>query len=184
MVSTGWRSAERNAGILPRMIVAVAASLVGLLTVLLTLYREESDLPAPAPAAPEWDLLPTPSDINRVAFPMSFPGYQAVAVDATLDNLAAAYGDLLAVVTPEQLVRARGAAARRLGRVEEAGPQPRGTWRESERVSALTTDPPSGTDEALRLEATLAAVPTEAPDHGTTSRATMNRGTTKSRLRK
>ena len=96
------------------MPVAVVASLLGLVVVLVAYYRDTS-LAEVAPAEPDWDLLPAPSDAARSDFPLAFPGYDPATVELHLDRLAGAYADLLAVAPPEVVERARRRAALRLG---------------------------------------------------------------------
>jgi DivIVA domain-containing protein len=139
------------------MAVAIAACLIGLATVLAALYRDSEVLEVPGTPQHDWDGLPVPADISRAPFPLAFRGYDAVAVEAHLDAVATAYGELLAVVTPEQLDRARRNAARRAGR-------PLAVADERSTTGSLpgvphADQPPSDLPERLRLEATLAAIP-------------------------
>jgi DivIVA domain-containing protein len=153
------------------MVVAIAASLVGLATVLFALYRDREVLEGSETPAQDWDGLPVPADISRQSFPLAFRGYDTVAVEAHLDAVAIAYGELLAVVTPEQRDRARRNAARRAGRPLPApgagsptGWMP-GVAKDDQPQSALPERlperPASATGDALRLEAALAAIPDE-----------------------
>ena len=91
---------------MPAMTVAVVASLVGLVTVLVALARDRP-LEAVEPAGPDWTSLPAPDEVTRVAFPLAFPGYDPAHVEAHLDAIRRAYEDVLEVVPTEVLERAR-----------------------------------------------------------------------------
>lgn len=139
------------------MLVAALVSILGLAGVLYAVYRERP-LPAPGPTRPDWALSPTPADIVRSEFPLTFPGYDPASVEMHLEAVAHAYADLLAVAPPEIVDRARQRTAARLG----APPPPPVS-------TALAQDSPPAADsddvEALRAEAALAALsdPGEVP---------------------
>jgi hypothetical protein len=98
------------------MPVVIAASLVGLAVVLVALWRDEPIAPRGASArGPDWRGLPEPSDLVRVGFPLSFPGYDPATVDLTLDALVRAYEDLWVVAPEDVRDRARRRAAARDG---------------------------------------------------------------------
>ncbi|MDP9405526.1 MAG: hypothetical protein M3O86_02840, partial [Actinomycetota bacterium] len=107
------------------MPVAIVASVVGLVAVLIAYYRDSGELEA-GPPPPDWALLPSPGDLARVDFPLTFPGYDLATVDLYFETLARAYGDLLAVAPPEVVARARVRTALRLGLDPDAvdGPSP------------------------------------------------------------
>ncbi|MDP8969828.1 MAG: DivIVA domain-containing protein [Actinomycetota bacterium] len=137
------------------MPVAVTVCLIGLVVVLVTLHRDEP-LEVPGPQEPDWDLLPTPSDVARVEFPLSFPGYDPATVEVYLDTLARAYGDLMAVAPPEVVARARRRAALRRGAgeglLDDVGAAADRTVDEGSPASVAS---PADDAEALRLEAAL-----------------------------
>ncbi len=137
------------------MPVAIVASVIGLVAVLLAYYRDSGELQA-GPQPPDWTVLPTPGDLARVDFPLAFPGYDLATVDLYFETLARAYGDLLAVAPPEVVARARTRAALRLGLEPDAagGLAPRRPVEGSgTRAAPLPPDA-----EALRTEAALADV--------------------------
>lgn len=139
------------------MLLAALACALGLATVLFAVYRDEPLAP-PVPAAPEWDVLPTPSDVGHGRFPLKFPGYDPTTVEVHLDALRRAYADLYAEAGPETLERARERAALRAGLEPEAP------------VRTVTVNdepwevPADGEGDALRLEAALSSVEPEPPD--------------------
>ncbi len=115
------------------MALAVVTSLVGLLAVVITYHREARE-PVHASATPSSGPLPSPAEVARVDFPLSFPGYEPAAVEEHLEILAAAYADLYAVAPPEVVARARRRAELRRGGDGAAGavaagsaPERRGT---------------------------------------------------------
>lgn len=93
------------------MLLAVVACGVGLAAVLVVLYRDEP-LPVRRTAA-DWGPLPTPAEVAGTTFPLSFRGYEPGTVDAHLERLRQAYGDVLAVAPPEVIQRARERAVLR-----------------------------------------------------------------------
>ena len=97
------------------MTVAVVASLVGLLAVVVALAKDRP-LDALPPAGPAWDTLPSPDDVTRVTFPLAVPGYDPVHVEAHLDAVRRAYEDVLDVLPADVLERARFRSAMRAGR--------------------------------------------------------------------
>ena len=142
------------------MPVAIAASLIGLVVVLVAYYRD-------APVAERsldlshWDLLPDPAEVARTEFPLAFPGYEPATVEFHFDLLTRAYADLLAVAPPEIVARARSRAAMRLGIELPEGDDtplpvshaPPAAVQERTALAPLT---PEGADiEALRAEAAL-----------------------------
>ena len=143
------------------MPVAIAASLIGLVVVLVAYYRD-------APVAERsldpghWDLLPDPAEVARTEFPLAFPGYEPATVEFHFDLLTRAYADLLAVAPPDVIARARSRAALRRG-VElpedeeaESTPTPHAAPASSQQRTALAPLTPEGADiEALRAEAAL-----------------------------
>lgn len=96
------------------MLVAILACAVGLIAVLVVIYRED-DRVIVGPVAPDWGLLPEPVDVTRVEFPLTSFGYDPAAVEIHLDALAQAYADLHAVAPPEVRQRALQRAAMRRG---------------------------------------------------------------------
>jgi hypothetical protein len=97
------------------MLFVIIVSVLGLLTVVVALHAQREPLPEPGPAPPDWDGVPTPSDLARVTFPLRVPGYDPATVDATFHQLAQAYGDLLAESDPATVARARRRTLRRMG---------------------------------------------------------------------
>lgn len=137
--------------------VAIAASVVGLLVVLVAYYRDEP-LEQRRLHHPQWDLLPDPADLARTEFPLAFPGYDPATVEVHFDTLARAYADLLAVAPPEVVARARRRAAVREG-LDPA--DPRGHARDDlsppvPEAAAVATPAEAPDAEALRAEAALA----------------------------
>ena len=96
------------------MPVAIIASLVGLVVVLIAFYRD-APLEERRLQAPSWDLLPDPAEVARTEFPLAFPGYDPATVEFHFDLLTRAYADLLAVATPDVVSKARHRAAMRRG---------------------------------------------------------------------
>lgn len=151
------------------MVVAVLVSVLGLVTVVVALFRDAPLGMPPAPQA-DWDLLPTPSDVSRVEFPVSFPGYDPATVETTFEALRAVYADLLAAATPEVLARARQRSALRQGLpVPAAAAEP-----VIGHGGVLPGPPPpqvppadflhADEREALRAVAALAPIESRAPD--------------------
>jgi hypothetical protein len=97
------------------MLLVIVVCVLGLLTVVLALLGQRDPLDAPGPVPPDWDIVPTPSDLARVTYPLRVPGYDPATVDATFDLLAQAYTDLVAVADAATLRRARRRTALRLG---------------------------------------------------------------------
>ena len=142
------------------MPVAIAASLIGLIVVLVAYYRDPPVLERSLDPG-HWDLLPDPSEVARTEFPLAFPGYEPATVEFHFDLLTRAYADLLAVAPPDVIARARSRAALRRGielpddetpppvSYTAGAPTPPGT--------SLVPLTPEGADiEALRAEAALA----------------------------
>lgn len=97
------------------MTLAVLAAVVGLVTVLVALYRDRSVVPDAPPLVLDWDPLPSVADVHRLELPLAVPGYEPAAVDTAVDTLARAYADLLAEAPPDVRARAYRRAAVRLG---------------------------------------------------------------------
>ncbi len=139
------------------MLFAAAICALGLAAVLIALYRDEP-LPVTKPALPEWDLLPTPSEVARGEFGLAFPGYDPASVEIHFDLLRRAYDDLYAAATPEVLERAQRRAHLRAGQ-DFAEPEDRydpGYGHEPE------WEEPADDDD-VRLEAVLASVDPPEP---------------------
>jgi DivIVA domain-containing protein len=148
------------------MLVGALAAVVGLAAVLFALYRD-GEIETREVTKPDWDLLPTPADVARVEFPLSFPGYDPASVELHLDLLRRAYADLLAVCPPEVVNRARQRAADRAGvDIEDSEPPPTALTEdpdaEPQPVDAFAESPgagaPGADQEALRLEAAMSHV--------------------------
>lgn len=161
------------------MPVAIAASVLGLIVVLVAFYRDEP-LEERTREPTHWDLLPDPNDIARTEFPLSFPGYEPATVEFHFDLLARAYADLLAVAPPEVIARARHRAAVRRGvQLPDAEAAPASTaagatvpaTRQAATpprpaASSLAAAGDEGPDvEALRAEAALADLETHSGEH-------------------
>lgn len=147
------------------MPVAIAASVLGLITVLVAFYRDEP-LQERRLAEPDWGLLPDPGDLARVEFPLAFPGYDPATVEFHFELVTRAYGDLLAASTPEVIGRARHRAALRRG-LEPDAPAPTVAAETPDATSLTPLVVESGDVEALRAEAALAqfdATPPPAPE--------------------
>lgn len=147
------------------MYVAIVASLVGLVVVLVAYYRDPPLRPHRLQPQ-DWDVLPMPADIARIEFPMAFPGYDPATVEHHFDLLTRAYSDLLAAAPPEVIARARQKAALRqnidLGPVSvpvaEVPPADE---------TSLTPLVREGPDlEALRAEAALSDLDDQRPTPG------------------
>lgn len=142
------------------MPVAIAASMFGLVVVLVAFYRDAPVMERSLD--PEhWDLLPDPSEVARTEFPLAFPGYEPATVEFHFDLLTRAYADLLAVAPPEVIARARARAALRRGidLPDEEFALPPATAAAPPPAQRTTLAPltPEGADvEALRAEAALA----------------------------
>ena len=152
------------------MPVAIAATLLGLVVVLIAFYRDapmvERRLEAPA-----WDLLPDPTEVARTEFPLAFPGYDPATVEFHFDLLTRAYADLLAVAPPEVQAKARHRAAMRRGlQVPDETASGAATPLAPATGTSLTPLTVEGEDiEALRAEAALADLDARgqaAPDRG------------------
>ena len=145
------------------MPVAIAASVLGLLVVLVAYYRD-APIEERTREPKHWDLLPDPNDIARTEFPLAFPGYEPATVEFHFDLLTRAYADLLAVSPPEVIARARHRAALRRGidlpldELPTASPaQPLASTPRTPPSSSIASAPGEGADvEALRAEAALA----------------------------
>jgi hypothetical protein len=138
------------------MPVAIVASLLGLVVVLVAYYRDPP-LEERRVRVPDWDVLPDPGDLARIEFPIAVPGYDPATVEFHFDLLARAYADLLAAATPEVVARARHRAAVRQGLDPEQLPPPVTRAADQPADSALAPVADEGVDaEALRAEAALA----------------------------
>lgn len=138
------------------MAVAIAASLLGLVAVLVAYYRDPP-LAERTVAAPDWDLLPSPGDLARIEFPIAVPGYDPATVEFHFDLLTRAYSDLLAVASPEVIARARHRAAVRMGLdPDEVPPPPSRAPDTMPAPTALAAHDEGPDAEALRAEAALA----------------------------
>ena len=136
------------------MPVAIVASLLGLVAVLVAYYRDPP-LAERTVAPPDWDVLPSPGDLARVEFPVAVPGYDPATVELHFELLTRAYADLLAVAPPEVIARARHRAAVRLG-LDPDRPAPT-VVPDTPRRTSLTPLASEGPDvEALRTAAALA----------------------------
>jgi hypothetical protein len=146
------------------MPVAIVASLLGLVAVLVAYYRDPP-MAERRVQAPDWDVLPDPGDLARVEFPIAVPGYDPATVEFHFDLVTRAYGDLLAVAPPEVIARARHRAAVRLGLDPDAIPPPtvRAVDHPPTATALSTAVADEGADaEALRAEAALADLDTHA----------------------
>jgi hypothetical protein len=143
------------------MPVAIAASLIGLVVVLVAYYRDAPVVERSLDPA-GWDLLPDPGDVARTEFPLSFPGYEPATVEFHFDLLTRAYADLLAVAPPDVIARARARAAMRRGIdiPDEEQPPPPASYTAAapapQRSTLAPLTPESADVEALRAEAALA----------------------------
>lgn len=122
--------------------VIVFAGLVATLVALFTGGHSE----VRGPREPDW-LVPSPVDVRRARFPISWRGYDPAHVDVYLDALAAAYEELYFAAGPSAAARARERLALRLGRVTGQTPEPAEAAPEPESRSGAdasgATDPPS-----------------------------------------
>ena len=153
------------------MPVAITASLVGLIVVLIAYYRD-TPLEERRLQAPDWDLLPDPAEVARTEFPLAFPGYDPATVEFHFDLLTRAYADVLAVATPEVLSKARHRAAVRRGidmpTPPSDPPAAAGAARRPAPVSNRSSITPLAPDtdaDALRAEAALAELEARGPSH-------------------
>lgn len=138
------------------MPVAIVASLLGLVAVLVAYYRDPP-LAERTVAPPDWDVLPSPADLARIEFPVAVPGYDPATVEFHFDLVTRAYADLLAVASPEVIARARHRAAVRLGLDPDLiPPPPTRTPEAAPGESALVAQGEGADAEALRAEAALA----------------------------
>lgn len=145
------------------MPVAIAATIAGLIVVLIAYYRD-APVEASTLRQPDWDLLPDPSDVARTEFPLAIPGYEPATVEFHFDMLTRAYADLLASATPEVIARARHRASVRRGIELPASDDPAPVRAEARSAqpahaprSTLAPLSSEGADaEALRAEAAMA----------------------------
>lgn len=145
------------------MAVAIVASLLGLLAVLLAYYRDPP-LAQRGIRTPDWDVLPDPAEVARLEFPIAIPGYDPATVELHFDLLNRAYADLLAAAPPEIIARARHRAAVRRGIDPDAIPVRSPARPPSD--TALTPIVAEHADaEALRAEAALADLDAQVGTH-------------------
>ena len=155
------------------MPVAIAATIAGLIVVLVAYYRD-APVEASTLRQPDWDLLPDPSDVARTEFPLAIPGYEPATVEFHFDILTRAYADLLASATPEVIARARHRAAVRRGIELPATDDPAPDRAEARSArpahaprSTLAPLSSEGADaEALRAEAAMAELDMHQTDPG------------------
>lgn len=100
--------------------IATVIVLAGLAATLVALFTGGSSQ-ARGPREPDW-LVPSPVDVRRARFPISWRGYDPAHVDVYLDALAAAYEELYFAAGPTAAARARERLALRLGRVTDQAP--------------------------------------------------------------
>src|SRR5688500_2596780 len=145
------------------MPLAIAASLIGLVVVLVAFYRD-APVEERGVQQPEWDLLPDPAEVARVEFPLAVPGYEPAAVELHFDLLTRAYADLLAAATPEVIARARHRAAVRRGIDPDTLPVTPAVEPPPADDTALAPLTPEAEDvEALRAEAALSDLDAQPP---------------------
>lgn len=140
------------------MTVAVLAAVLGLATVLVALYRDSTVLSAAQVPRPDWDPLPSLTDIVRTEYPLAVPGYEPAVVDTAIDTLAHAYADLLAEAPPEVRLRAHRRAAVRLGVDPGALPPHLGSGLPAESTAQLEAAAAGDPLEPLRAAAALATL--------------------------
>lgn len=147
------------------MPVAVLVTLLGVVTVVVALLRDEPMTPRGAAGArPAWRGLPDPADLARVSFPLALSGYDPASVDVHFESVLRAYEDLWAVATPEIRDRARMRAEARDGRPPQDAT---GATAEDGFTGAVVPEPPAvgETDaDALAAEASLAALERDEHD--------------------
>lgn len=147
------------------MPVAILVTLLGAVTVVVALLRDEPMTPRGAAGArPSWRGLPDPADLARVSFPSALSGYDPASVDVHFESVLRAYEDLWAVATPEIRERARMRAEARDGRAVEP---PVDGAQDGDFTAALVPEPPAmgETDaDALAAEASLAAIDRDEHD--------------------
>jgi DivIVA domain-containing protein len=140
------------------MTLAVLAAVVGLVTVLVALYRDRTVLDEAPALVLDWDPLPSTTDIARTEFPLAVPGYEPAAVDVAMDTLAHAYADLLAEAPPDVRARAYRRAAVRLGEDPTALPAHLGAGLPPGDVASPVLEQVDDPLEALRAAAALASL--------------------------
>jgi hypothetical protein len=144
----------------PDAVIAAVIAVAGLVVVLLAL-RGDTELKAPAPSDPEWDILPTRSDLARTSWPLRLAGYDPAAVERSFERLADTYADLLREADPAAIARARRRSAERLGVEDPEAPVPAGSDLAG---SVPTGSDPAGSDLAGSVPASPAlALPDDAP---------------------
>jgi hypothetical protein len=139
------------------MLLAAAMCALGLAAVLFALYRDEP-LPAPRSALPDWDPLPTPSEVSHGEFPLVFLGYDPASVEVRFDLLRRAYDDLYAAASRDVLHRARRRAYLRAGRDVA---EPEEAWEYDQHWIEDVEEPleePAPDEDNLRMEAVYASV--------------------------
>lgn len=100
--------------------IATIIVLAGLAATLVALFTGGFSQ-ARGPREPDW-LVPSPVEVRRARFPVSWRGYDPGHVDVYLDALAAAYEELYFAAGPTAAARARERLALRLGRVSGQAP--------------------------------------------------------------
>ncbi|MBW3562811.1 MAG: DivIVA domain-containing protein [Actinobacteria bacterium] len=100
--------------------IATIIVLAGLAATLVALFTGGFSQ-ARGPREPDW-LVPSPVEVRRARFPVSWRGYDPGHVDVYLDALAAAYEELYFAAGPTAAARARERLALRLGRVTARAP--------------------------------------------------------------
>lgn len=100
--------------------IATIIVLAGLAATLVALFTGGFSQ-ARGPREPDW-LVPSPVEVRRARFPVSWRGYDPGHVDVYLDALAAAYEELYFAAGPTAAARARERLALRLGRVSAQAP--------------------------------------------------------------
>jgi hypothetical protein len=147
----------------PDAVIAAVIAVAGLVVVLLAL-RGDTELKAPAPSDPEWDILPTRSDLARTSWPLRLAGYDPAAVERSFERLADTYADLLREADPAAIARARRRSAERLGVEDPGAPVPAGSdLAGSDLAGSVPASPALALpDDAPRPDATVEALRTAA----------------------
>lgn len=140
------------------MPVAIAASLIGLVVVLVAYYRDPPLVARRLEPPPEWGPLPDPGEVSRTEFPLAFPGYDPATVEIHFELLLRAYSDVLEAATPEVLQRARQRAALRAG----AGAGTAGGVQPRPRAYVPPADQPQTQPAASSLAAPLSSEGSDA----------------------
>ena len=139
--------------------IATVIVLAGLAATLVALFSGGFSQ-ARGPREPDW-LVPSPVEVRRARFPISWRGYDPGHVDVYLDALAAAYEELYFAAGPSAAARARERLALRLGRVTAQAPSPEPTEPTPE-----PTEPTPGPDEVNGEPTSPGSDPPEPPSSG------------------